>query len=272
MRILFPGWFMPLALLLLSRPGHAGITETWAFADSLLLERDYYRAITEYKRAYYLSPPTDLESRARAALGIGEALFQGEQYDRAALWFQARYRLLQHSGREERGRRLYFLSLVRIGDADEVAAAAEALPGEDTGFYRGLAWGLRQQWDEAATAFVGLSPASPLSARGRYNWRIAEEAREAGWRNPKLAGILGVVPGLGYLYAGHKQTALSALLVNGAFMFATYEAFRDDQHALGGFLALFSFSWYTGSIHGSVVAARRYNRSLNDSYVNRLLD
>jgi hypothetical protein len=99
---------------------------------------------------------------------------------------------------------------------------------------------------------------------------IAEEARDGPWKRPGLAAALGIVPGLGYLYTGHTQTAIASLIVNGVFVGATWQAFREDQDVLGGFLAVFSLSWYAGNIYGAAHSADRANSHLQQRYWERL--
>ena len=49
-------------------------------------------------------------------------------------------------------------------------------------------------------------------------------------RNPALAGALAIVPGLGYAYAGHPQTALSALVLISLFGWTTLHSFQGVLH------------------------------------------
>jgi hypothetical protein len=270
--------FGSLATLLLlaaagACPGATGdLASTLAFAESLLAGADYYRAITEYERAYYLSPVEDRETRAYCSLRIGEALFRGEEYVRSAAWLAGKRPALAGTAHQAAGRRLLLRSLLRGGDAEGFFAAADGSPGDEVPLLVGVALGRQRRWSEAAAAFQRCLEDPALGDRARYDLSVAERAGRVRWKSPALAGALAVVPGLGYLYAGHRQTALGALLVNGALIASTVQAFRSDQDALGGLLALVSFSWYTGNVHGSVHAARRFNRSRNDALVGELLD
>jgi len=79
-------------------------------------------------------------------------------------------------------------------------------------------------------------------------------------KSPRLGGLLGLVPGLGYAYAGEYANALRSLLLNGLFIFAMVDTAQNDHW--GGFAALtfFEVTWYTGSIYGGIDSTHRYNR------------
>ena len=51
-------------------------------------------------------------------------------------------------------------------------------------------------------------------------------------KSPKLAGYLSIIPGLGYTYAGHKQTGISALILNGLLFYATYSNIKRENYGM----------------------------------------
>lgn len=79
-------------------------------------------------------------------------------------------------------------------------------------------------------------------------------------RSPTVGGWLGMVPGLGYAYAGEYANALRSLILNGLFIWGMVSTAEEEQW--GGFAALtfFEITWYSGSIYGGVDASRRYNQ------------
>ena len=79
-------------------------------------------------------------------------------------------------------------------------------------------------------------------------------------KSPKVGGLLGLVPGLGYLYSGETGNAVRSVLLNGLFIWGMVETGEDDQWALFTLLTLGEFTWYSGSIYGGIDAANRYNR------------
>jgi len=79
-------------------------------------------------------------------------------------------------------------------------------------------------------------------------------------KNPKLGGIMGMVPGLGYAYAGEYANALRSLIMNGLFIYAMVETADDDNWGIFSVITFFEITWYTGSIYGGIDSSHRYNR------------
>ncbi|MBN1558006.1 MAG: membrane protein insertion efficiency factor YidD [Lentisphaerae bacterium] len=104
---------------------------------------------------------------------------------------------------------------------------------------------------DAHDAWLCGGPATPLS-------EIMETAPPAR-RSPRLGGILGLVPGLGYAYSGEYANALRSLLLNGIFIWGMVETAGEEQW--GGFavISFFELTWYSGSIYGGIDAAHRFN-------------
>jgi hypothetical protein len=89
-------------------------------------------------------------------------------------------------------------------------------------------------------------------------------------KNPTVAGLLSVIPGLGYAYAGHKQTAISALLVNGLITYATYSNLKNENYGMAALTGVFNISFYIGNIAGSIQSAKRYNKQQKQYIIDKL--
>ena len=78
-------------------------------------------------------------------------------------------------------------------------------------------------------------------------------------KKPWVGGLLGLVPGLGYVYSGEYANGARSLILNGLFIFGMAATAERDQW--GGFAAIsfFEVTWYSGSIYGGIDAAHRYN-------------
>jgi hypothetical protein len=62
-------------------------------------------------------------------------------------------------------------------------------------------------------------------------------------KNPTTAGLLSIIPGAGHLYCERKRDALISFFLNGAMIYAAYEAFDHDLDVLGGIITFFEL-WY----------------------------
>ena len=87
-------------------------------------------------------------------------------------------------------------------------------------------------------------------------------------KKPLLAGILSIIPGLGYYYANHKQTAISAFLINSLFAFATINSFQNKNYGVGTLLGIFNLSFYIGNVYGSVKSAKKINELKKSKLIN----
>lgn len=79
-------------------------------------------------------------------------------------------------------------------------------------------------------------------------------------KSPRVGGLLGIVPGLGYAYSGEWGNMVRSMLLNGLFGWAMVECAEHDEWGLFAMTTFFELTWYTGSIYGGIDAAHRYNR------------
>jgi hypothetical protein len=125
-------------------------------------------------------------------------------------------------------------------------------------------------WERAGEAF------KRIGSQGRERFRVAElirqldKADQIDRLNPGLAGTLAIVPGGGYLYCRRYQDALISFLVNGALIYAAYEAFDKDMPALGSLITFVEIGFYSGNIYGSISSAHKYNRNRQRDFIDRL--
>ena len=89
-------------------------------------------------------------------------------------------------------------------------------------------------------------------------------------KSPRIGGLLGLVPGLGYAYSGEYANALRSLMLNGIFLFAMADTAADDEWGAFTAAAFFELTWYTGSVYGGADAAHRYNRDRLQDCVERI--
>ena len=94
--------------------------------------------------------------------------------------------------------------------------------------------------------------------------------RRIPYGQPKLAGVLSVIPGAGQLYCGRYKDALSAFIVNGGLIWAAVESFDNELYALGTTISIFGFGFYTGNIYGAITSAHKYNQVQTQKYIRQL--
>lgn len=242
-----------------------------AFADYLLENSEYYRSVTEYHRVLFSLSPDEENCRLHAITGIAAAYYRGGEFERCSSWLAGNLAGMEKLDGYGPAVDIYLSALLRGGEEERAREMAEAADYEGSCFYGGLASAYSGDWEGARMALEKVSPGSVFSRQSRYNAGICRKASMEKRKNPRLAGYLGLIPGAGYLYAGHRRSAATSFVFNSALILSAVQAFRNDNYALGGTLSLFSFVWYSGNVYGSVHAARRYNYSIDSRYLDSLI-
>lgn len=89
-------------------------------------------------------------------------------------------------------------------------------------------------------------------------------------KSPALARTLSIIPGAGYLYTGHKGSALTSLIVNSLLGYATYTSIKGGNYGVAGICGFLSVSFYIGNINGAGRSAIRYNRKKESEQIRKL--
>jgi len=87
-------------------------------------------------------------------------------------------------------------------------------------------------------------------------------------KSPALGGWLGVIPGMGYAYAGEYANMMRSIILNGLFIYGMVDTADDGEWGAFSVITFFEITWYTGSIYGGVDASHRYNRNRKQSLLD----
>jgi tetratricopeptide (TPR) repeat protein len=271
-----PLWAQPPLSHPTAPPAGLSAEQILGFAEQLMGEGEYFRAITEYRR-FLFSYPDD----ARAAMvlfRIGLALYRGRSYGEALQTFREvaqRYSTTVY-GRQARlwqGESLLRQAQYEMAEQvyTEIIEHDPEASGQFARYQRGWTFLYRRRWQEAAAEFQHVSPENPLYAAAQ---RLSTEARDGAQlprKSPALAGILsGLLPGSGQLYNGRRGDALLAFLLNGLFIVGTVEAIEGGELAIAGVLSFFEVGWYTGNVYGAVNGAHKHNRQMTETFLQNL--
>ncbi|TDX51813.1 membrane protein insertion efficiency factor YidD [Orenia marismortui] len=245
----------------------------YQFAKKLEVDKKYERALIEYERLLSYYPESVY--RANTLKSIFNILYKQEKYIEA---ISLGKRILSSKDKK----------LVNITEFDFFIGAAyfrianfrlardyfNQVEVKDKGILRdkaylldGLSFAQEEKWEEAKLKFKKINSTSKLYKVAQKSVALASEGRHLKYKNPKIAGVLGIVPGLGYLYSGYKSTALSSLLVNSLFMLSTKQAFDNDNESLGTLVGIFGASFYAGNIYGSIETAKRTNKKIKKDHL-----
>jgi TolA-binding protein len=271
-----PLWSQPLPPPIPSDP-LTDADQILGFADALFNEGDYFRAITEYKRFLFLHP-ADARSGI-VQLQIGLSYQRGQQWDDARQTFEAIAQ--QHPDPKIRAEAAYLIGETAFRQGRYAQAIADLRPvaqqygpssiGERARYLLGWSYLRTRQWLEASQTFASIDTASSLFPSSRALAEAAREGKHLPRKSPALAGLMsGIIPGTGHFYTGRWRDGTVALLLNGAFLAAGIEAVSAGNEAAAALLLFFEAAWYSGAIYGAVNAAHKYNRDLEERWLQGL--
>jgi len=246
------------------------------FAEDYFQNGEYYRAIGEYKRFIYFFPLSDKVELARYKIGL--CYLNGEKYPEAIKTFDELIGDYKNTGYALKSylkiSRAYVLlkrydaALTHIKNVITIAPNQEI---KDEAYYQGgwvyLEMGL---WEKAQKYF------EEISVQNRKNYNLKEIIMELDKKlplrrkNPTTAGLLAIIPGAGHLYCERKKDALISFLLNGAMIYAAYEAFDHDLDVIGGIITFFELGFYSGNIYSAVSSAHKYNRDEKSKFLDYL--
>jgi hypothetical protein len=89
-------------------------------------------------------------------------------------------------------------------------------------------------------------------------------------KQPVLGALAGIIPGMGYFYAGEKGTGIVSIIVMGTGSAVTYASYKNGMDALALITGVITFFFYGGSIAGGYMQTVKYNDRLMDTLELRL--
>lgn len=243
----------------------------YSYATTLHHEGNYKAAVIEFRRILMYYPETQL--RLPVTKSISYCFFNDGLYLDAVSWAQDvnKNENIEPIEKDEMNYLIglsYFhvknYSLAR-NYFDQLASQAEYK--DQSVLMTGIAHAREMNWAKAENTFSTIDSSSSLFPKAQELKLLAQNGNRIKFKSTTTAGVLSIVPGLGYLYDGYPQTALSAFLVNSLFIWGTHQAFENNNQGLGYVMAILSFGWYTGNIYGSVVTAQRKNLKTTNDYL-----
>lgn len=265
-------------LLPSSSPNHAfSAGHILAYAAELMRQKEYYRAITEYRRFLFSFPNDKRQPMARFRIGL--AFYGGRDYGEALKVFGEVAELYPELPHGKLARLWQGECRMRQGNFEAAenlfGAAGLSLAGEipgDHAVYR-HAWALlyQQQWQGARKQFQSLPFSHSFHETGHLIAEAIPDIEHSPRRSPLLAGVLSAaLPGSGQFYIGRRGDAWLALILNSLFLAGIVEALNQDRPAVAGLLGFFEVGWYAGNIFGAVNGAHKYNAHQGRRFIQEI--
>ncbi len=222
--------------------------EVWGYAERLFRQREYYRAVSEYKRLTHFFAAGRL--RWPAELRIGEAYLNGGEPEQAVAHFTAL--LGDDAPGLPRSALLYLRAIGRL----------------DVNSH--LPYPLREPHVEAALADLRAIPAEWIGTAGVAGFVSAIESppEELPSKSPWLAGGLSVLlPGAGSVYVGRYSEGALSFFINALFIGATVNAVDKDDDDLAVVLGIGALAFYGGNIYAAANGAHKFNDRVRAAYL-----
>jgi tetratricopeptide (TPR) repeat protein len=249
-------------------------------ADAFMVEHEYYRAITEYKKFLILFPES--EKTDYVFLNIGMAYYHGEEYEASARTLanlRGKYPGSYYAPNALYFEALGYWKLKKYADAKTaLKGITESYPDSD---YAPLALVadamLALDQDNAYDGRIDLEklvaayPDHPASIKAKETFTLFDQYQNLPRKSETLAGIMSaVIPGSGYMYAEHYGDGITAFLINALAIVGTVTAVHNDNYAVAAIVGGVGLPFYLGNIYGSVNAAKKWNLAVRNEMRNRI--
>lgn len=258
-----PSAFKPLTLQEKSQDWGKEYQVGLGFAHEL----DLYQAMTAFKRASFLIPPQETERKLELSYSILLCYYLAGKYGEVAYTYE-------HSD-------------LRYVNGTFPAYQDMQIILYDT--Y--LRLDQTNKSDRLLQTMASSDPATEekLSLSGTLVQRDIPTLRAVYGNNPDIAQLLhtydahkksvgtaqalnAFIPGSGYLYLGQTQSAVTAFLLNGLFIWSSVYCFQKGNVAAGAILASFEAGWYFGGIYGAGQEAKFYNERVYESIASPMMN
>ncbi len=233
------------------------------FIHSLIQQKEYFRAFAELKRLEILFPGY----RDAGSVGVTEMYLaiRGKRY--AEVKTSAVFSNNAHFA--------IFLAeaCFRTGDYTCGAEAAKMKSPADPRLEEALVkrrlagYLMLGRYSDAVNVSQLFREPLRVKAGLLINYSMNESGR---MRSPAAAAALGVVPGLGYLYAGQGLTGLLAFLVVAMSVLFAVFSFKTDNGAVGAVAGTIGALFYSGSVMGGYLSVKRRNAALSNELAERI--
>lgn len=249
-------------------------------ADAFMGEKEFYRAITEYKKLLILFP--DSEKTDYVMYRIGIAYYSGEEYESSLQAFfslRENFPESQYVPKSLYYEGLSYWKLKRYEDAEtSFISLANSYPGSEIAPSALVASSLVfLEEGDSISCLHGLEkvvsqyPEDTRSENAEKAIQLLEQHRTLPQKSQALAAVMSaVIPGSGYIYAEHYGDGITAFLINTLFIAGTITALHQENYAVAAIVGGIGLPFYLGNIYGSANAANKWNVSMKNEVRNKI--
>jgi tetratricopeptide (TPR) repeat protein len=256
---------------------------TFILAEKFFISKQYYDAITEYKRCIFFDEIKNIEKVGFCYYKIGLAYRNQEKWEES---IEALSQSIQ-SGISENivDERKIELAIVLICKGNfnearflllktEMFASSPELKMK-AAFFRAIASVYINDWQEveAALKVYSLSLDQKSSAKLRELESILATYHKTKFKSPQKAKMFStILPGSGQIYSKDLQNGLKAMVINLALVYLLVKNIlvNDYQDAIFNYLFYFE-RFYNGNRMNAELAAQKTNKRINEKFAAKIL-
>ncbi|MCX7797147.1 MAG: hypothetical protein N2249_00810 [Melioribacter sp.] len=238
------------------------------FANYLFNEKDYLRALNEYKE--YLKQ----NQNDTAYFKYAESFLRIGRFEEAAENFKS---LFFNSSLEDEAKLEFFKAHFLIGLNSKNFSYFRNLFSKEvystTKYYKEIKrlTLISHFFDNSALPdtnefFSTFDDSNYVSIKNFYLIKKSPK-----YKNPNKAGILSaILPGLGKIYSGKISDGITSFITTCLFTFFSIDNFKHNHHFRGWLFAGLSAITYAGNIYGSIASTHIYNARLKNDFNNKI--
>jgi hypothetical protein len=245
--------------------------EDWGREDKVGLwfarELDLYQAITAFKRSSFLIPPALTDRKLQLEYDILLSYYYGRKYPEALYTYDSgplRYTAPNFTPHQDLIVILYD-SYLNMRETDKAEKVMEYLQTTYPATAQKLAL--------SEILLSGNIPALEYAAQDHPDIQELMSQYQLEKKSTLTAQLLNTfIPGAGYLYVGQTQSAITAFLLNGAFICASCYFFQHGNTAAGIIFTSIEAGWYFGGIYGAGQETKFYNERLYERLATPMMN
>ncbi len=232
-------------------------------------ELDLYQAITAFKRASFLIPKGDRARKLEVEYEILLCYYIGRKYSEATYAYEhsnLRFIDADFPAREDL-LIILFDCYTKEGNETNAAIFLEYIKNQYPESAKKLELSeALQKADIPALESYAKEPQYPRIKDLLTSYE--HDKKSIG----KAQALNAIIPGAGFLYIGQRQTAITAALVNGLFIGASYYFFHSGNIPAGAIFTAFEAGWYFGGIYGVGEEAKFYNERMYEKHATAMMN
>ena len=198
------------------------------FADRLFRDREYYRAITEYKRFSYFS--NESGQRRRASFRIGECYRKSGRPENGIPYLLGAARFNPPDALTDSCSFSLAKSWMELGQYEMARQILDSLQSEENSTGTVLeAWSyfLEGDFPNARSAFLSVEASGSATRLAE----LAMEGEKLRTKSPRAASVMSaVLPGTGQIYAGAYKQGFVSMALHGLMGYLLYRSIADQRY------------------------------------------